>query len=174
MNRYPRPVQFAQRILLPVALIILVAIGAWLLAGGEVRSAAVAFILAGIGLLSIFLSRILLRFVPNREVHGKIFVRTDPVTALRWTTEALRELAPDGELEVDPQHSAARIEVPQGWRTWGERVNSIVRPAEGGSNIEVTSVGVFPQLFDFRKNRENVDSVIRRLSSLDPEGTRGG
>ena len=110
------------------------------------------------------------RHVGRREIRDSISVRADPATALRWTREALQELAPESEVEFDPTRLVVWIEVPRSWKTFGERVTSTVHPADRGSNVEVTSECLFPQLFDSGKNRTNVDSVIRRLSSLDSQG----
>ncbi len=170
MSRYSRPVEIALRILIPTSSVFFIASGAWFLTQGEMRAAATSFILAAIPLFSIPLSRVLDRHVGRRETRDSILVRADPATALRWTKEALQELAPESEVEVDPTRSMVSIEVPRSWKTWGERVTSTIHPADRRSNVEVTSECLFPQLFDSGKNRANVDSVIRRLSSLDSQG----
>lgn len=169
MSRYPRPVEIARRILIPTSSVFLIATGAWFLTQGQKRAAATSFILAASALASIPLSRVLDRYVGRREIRDSISVRADPATALRWTREALQELAPESEVEVDPTRLVVWIEVPRSWKTWGERVTSVVHLAEAGSKVEITSECLFPQLLDSGKNRSNVEAVINRLSSLDSE-----
>jgi len=159
----------AQKVLIP-ACVVLVATGVWWLVHGEERGAAIfSFVIAALALGSLPVYRAVYRRLPRRVVRGTVSLRADGATALGRAREALRVLAPESQVEADPARSTASIEVPGGWRTFGERVSAVVHPNEGGSTVEVTSECVFRQLVDHGKNRANVDAVMRTLASFRAE-----
>jgi hypothetical protein len=79
-------------------------------------------------------------------------------------TQVLRTLVPHRELKLNREQFAISAYPPMSWETWGEKITVVVRPDGQGSVVEVSSYCYIPQLFDWGKNRRNVESILRRIT----------
>ena len=74
---------------------------------------------------------------------------------------------------MNTQPGLLTASVNTNWKSWGEKVTVHVDEAPGGAVVRVRSACAFPlQIFDWRKNKENVTRI--RLGLEPPARTKVG
>ena len=147
------------------ASLVLTAASAWFLSRGDIKGAAISLAFAVLGLASVPIERAFRKSTGRRGFHASMQLNADAATVLRWSRGAIGDLGADLDINHGKQ-GTIWVDVPRGWRTWGERVTVMVRPRNGGVRVDVKSECLRSQWLDWGKNRSNVQMVLQVLESM--------
>jgi hypothetical protein len=110
----------------------------------------------------------LARYGPRRQISADIDVDASLPTALEWTRVAMQALAPSRDVQVDMAERTVTMRVPWSWRSYGEDVTATVSIHDADSAmVHVVSQLLVFSLFDYGKNRRNIEAVTRALHRLE-------
>lgn len=158
--------------ILTASVLLLFTAGAWFLSRDNIGAAVLSWTLAALGVASVFVSRAGRSGAVGRQSEGAVIVDDPPQAVFRRATDALRALAFDEAVTIDPSEMTASADVPRTWKSFGEHVMLSVRLGDNGTSVLVRSVCLRRQLVDYGKNHENVryvlDSVLTETESGDP------
>lgn len=95
--------------------------------------------------------------IVGRRYEGSVDVGLPPDTALRVLADSVAQVAKAESVRVDGWTVSATVRVSI-W-SWGERVEGRVYGTDSGSRVGVSST-CRAQLFDWGKNRRNVEEIL--------------
>jgi len=173
-DRLVKAVRGSRTVVIPAALIVLVALATLAFTRGRAALAVRLLALAGVVALGFAVILVLRARAGTCRARSVVSSRTDPVEALRLANRALLTLSGKSPPVVDEKRLIVVLEVPRTSKSFGEQVIASVRRSEEGSTIEVTSDLLVPALTDHGKNRSNVDVVVDALRTLGLPNSGGG
>jgi carbon monoxide dehydrogenase subunit G len=99
----------------------------------------------------------------GRRYEDSVEVGMPPDAAMRTLTDSVTRVASNRSVQVDGPSVSATVRVSI-W-SWGERIEGRVEATDSGSRVQVSST-CRAQLFDWGKNRRNVEDIMRPFQHL--------
>jgi hypothetical protein len=163
MRTRPKFIEVTHRVVLPIQVVVFGGLGVRRLTRGDESGAIAAFLIAALAPASMIAYYVTARAARRRVPADTVSLRVDALTALDWTTEALRQYVTYAEPEIDRERLTVSTVVSEPtWISLGERLVAVIHHSDGSSDVRL-KVEMNPQLVGLGKARGYVAAVKRLL-----------